>query len=247
MTKRIRPLFSYFGAKWTLAPRYPAPRHDLIVEPFAGSACYSLLHHERDVLLIDANPDVVDTWRYLLSASPSEILDLPDLPASGIVSELGLPRGPELLVRWWVNNAQGAPGLRASTWAKQYPERFWGPRIRARLANAVPRIAHWRVRLGYYSDAAIDAAATYFIDPPYQGRAGRRYLRFGSQHLDYGVLGDWCRGVDGQAIVCEMAGADWLPFVSFSSAATATNAAHGRRIVREVVWTNDRPVQGRLL
>lgn len=244
---RLRPLFSYFGAKWTLAPRYPAPRHDLIVEPFAGSAGYSLLHAERDVLLIDANPDVVDTWRYLLSASPSEILDLPDLPASGIVADLGLPRGPELLVRWWSSSAQATPNHRTSAWAKAYPERFWGPQIKARLATAVPRIRHWSVRLGTYSDAPDGTPATYFVDPPYQGRAGTKYRRFGSTHIDYADLSAWCRRLPGQAIVCDMAGADWLPFVSFSTTTTATNKTHGRRTVREVLWTNDRATQGSLL
>lgn len=33
----IRPLFSFFGAKWRLAPRYPAPAHRTIVEPCEAS------------------------------------------------------------------------------------------------------------------------------------------------------------------------------------------------------------------
>jgi site-specific DNA-adenine methylase len=49
----LRPFFTYTGGKYRLAPRYPEPRHNLIIEPFAGSAGYSLRHPEREVLLID--------------------------------------------------------------------------------------------------------------------------------------------------------------------------------------------------
>lgn len=44
----LHPFFPYYGSKWSLGPLYPAPRHDRIIEPFAGSACYSLHHPERD-------------------------------------------------------------------------------------------------------------------------------------------------------------------------------------------------------
>jgi hypothetical protein len=49
----IRPYFVYYGGKWRAAPRYPAPRHDVIVEPFAGSAGYALRYHERKIILVE--------------------------------------------------------------------------------------------------------------------------------------------------------------------------------------------------
>jgi hypothetical protein len=32
----LRPFFPYYGSKWSLAKRYPAPRYDRIIEPFAA-------------------------------------------------------------------------------------------------------------------------------------------------------------------------------------------------------------------
>ncbi len=41
--------FAYYGAKHGLAPKYPRPQHRVIVEPFAGSAAYSV-HHAAHVV-----------------------------------------------------------------------------------------------------------------------------------------------------------------------------------------------------
>lgn len=49
--KPLRPFFRYFGSKWLVGKHYPAPMHETIVEPFAGSACYSLHHFDRKVVL----------------------------------------------------------------------------------------------------------------------------------------------------------------------------------------------------
>jgi hypothetical protein len=38
----LEPMFTYLGGKWRLAPKYPPPIHDTIIEPFCGSAGYSL-------------------------------------------------------------------------------------------------------------------------------------------------------------------------------------------------------------
>lgn len=68
----VKPFFSYFGGKWTLAPRYPKPEHGTIVEPFAGSAGYAIRYPDREVILVErapviegdysAAPDVEATW-----------------------------------------------------------------------------------------------------------------------------------------------------------------------------------------
>ena len=46
---RLKPFWSFYGAKYNLAPKYPSPVGDSIVEPFAGSAQYSLLHYQKNV------------------------------------------------------------------------------------------------------------------------------------------------------------------------------------------------------
>jgi hypothetical protein len=59
---RLKPFFSYFGAKWRLAPKYPPPLHRTIVELFAGSACYATSYADREVILVEkAIPD----WGFL--------------------------------------------------------------------------------------------------------------------------------------------------------------------------------------
>ena len=61
-------MFSYYGRKRLLAHYYAEPQHDLIVEPFAGSAGYSL-HGNRwrkDVLLLDRDTRLVGVWEWLI-------------------------------------------------------------------------------------------------------------------------------------------------------------------------------------
>jgi site-specific DNA-adenine methylase len=40
-------MFSYYGSKSKIVKYYPCPAHDKIIEPFAGSARYSLLNNAQ--------------------------------------------------------------------------------------------------------------------------------------------------------------------------------------------------------
>ena len=74
-------IFYYFGRKKQTAKNYPQPKLDIIVEPFAGSAAYSL-HNDnwkKEVILVDNNPTVIGLWTYLLAATTKDIENLPDL------------------------------------------------------------------------------------------------------------------------------------------------------------------------
>jgi site-specific DNA-adenine methylase len=75
----IRPLFPFYGSKWRDARRYPAPGESIVIEPFAGSAGYSLWYEPHRVWLYDVDPIVVGVWSYLIAATPRELLALPDL------------------------------------------------------------------------------------------------------------------------------------------------------------------------
>jgi len=75
--KPLRPFFSFFGGKWTLSTRYPAPAYPTIVEPFAGSAGYSTRFADRDVILVEREPVVASLWRWLISVSVEEVMALP--------------------------------------------------------------------------------------------------------------------------------------------------------------------------
>jgi site-specific DNA-adenine methylase len=72
-------MFSYYGSKSKIVDYYPPPKHKRIIEPFAGSARYSLKYWQNDVLLVDKYPVIVEVWNYLKNASEQDILKLPRL------------------------------------------------------------------------------------------------------------------------------------------------------------------------
>jgi site-specific DNA-adenine methylase len=71
-------VFYYYGGKRRLARFYPTPKYDVVVEPFAGSAAYSV-HHLREgsverAILVEKDPRVCEIWNQLLAMEPDEVL-----------------------------------------------------------------------------------------------------------------------------------------------------------------------------
>lgn len=230
----LLPFFTYYGGKWRSAPRYPAPLHPLVVEPFAGSAGYALRHAARDVLLADADPLVAGLWSWLVRVPEADVLGLPAVV--GTVDDVHLCEEARWLVGFWLNKGTTQPGRTPSAWMRGAvrPGGFWGPEVRERVARQLRAIRHWRVRCCSWADLDPGALgpATWFVDPPYCGPAGRRYRRHA---VDYAALGAWCRWLPGQALVCEAEGAAWLPFRPHIVAKAA--AGRGRAgVCREVLW-----------
>ncbi len=231
----VGPFWRYYGGKWRAAPRYPAPVHDLIIEPFAGAAGYACRYPERDVLLIDLSPTIAGIWQWLINATPDDVLAVPDVPEGGTYDDIEAPQGARHLVGFWCATAAAYPRLTVSKWAKLEggPDGDggygWGgwTRARERVAQWVPRIRHWRAECAGYADAP-DVPATWFVDPPYQGPAGRKYMEHA---VDYAHLGEWAQSRRGQLIVCEQGGADWLPWNGSLQVLGA-----GRRSSAEVVY-----------
>lgn len=231
---RLRPFFKYYGSKYTLAPKYPAPKHRVLIEPFAGSAQYATLHHTHDVLLVEIDPEIAELWRWLIAAHPSDIRNLPvELEEGRDIRDLDVPRGGQLLIRasqrvgrsncWTVSKWNGTPGQ-------------WGQPLRDRTAAQVSAIRHWRVHDRSIVGTTSTPPATWFIDPPYQSQP-----RVYGQAPDFGALGAWCQALPGQVIVCEAPGADWLPFRYLAHNTAGRTKQGGTRSRRqELVWTNDR-------
>lgn len=237
---------NYYGSKVRLAKRYPPPRYGLIVEPFAGGAGYSLRYRNRAVFLSDLDERVVAAWRFLIGASPDDVLSLPDLEPDQTIHDLDVPDG----ARWVISKSlQLSVGfsLRMSKWALSVDleknSQFWGPACRRKLADLVLQIKHWHIDQASYAEYPDDFAATWFVDPPYFNQAGRAY-KHGADGIDYEHLGEWCRSRLGQVIVCENEGATWLPFEPLGAEVKGlnrTNATGKPKRSREAVWLNDNP------
>ena len=88
-------------------------------------------------------------------------------------------------------------------------ERNWEISKRIMSQNLY-KIKHWNVLKGDYTEAP-DIKATWFVDPPYKGDAGRGY-RFGSDTIDYERLAQWALNRKGELIFCEGKDGDYLPF-----------------------------------
>jgi hypothetical protein len=229
----LRPFWAYYGGKWRAAPHYPQPLHDTIVEPFAGAAGYALRHPHKKVILVEKNPKVAATWRYLLSVSPDEVRALPLVTAGQSVDDLSICEEARYLIGWSLNKGATTPCKTPSSWMRSglNASSFWGPEWRERVARQVEHIRHWRLIEGDYTGAP-DIEATWFIDPPYIG-AGKHYP---TKVESFSMLADWCRTRNGQVMVCENEGATWLPFKPFRSI-KGNESRNGGKVSREALWT----------
>lgn len=239
----LRPFFGFYGGKWRDAVKhYPAPRLGTVVEPFAGSAGYSMRYASANVVLGEIDPVIYGVWRYLTRVKAREILAIPDLEPGQTVNDLAIPQEARWLVGFWMNRGASRPRTSPSAWMRDgiRPGSFWGERVRTTIAGQVDAIRHWKVYNRSYERLPFRGEATWFIDPPYQ-KQGQHY-HHGAEGIDFAALRAWCESRQGQVIVCENAGADWLPFEPLADVKTTRR---GSRSV-EVAWIRDEdPVGGR--
>lgn len=226
-------MFYYYGRKEQIAGLYPTPQYDLIIEPFAGSAGYSLLHWRKQVILIDKYDAIVKVWKYLQTLSAEDALNLPILCDGDcldwINNEDGTMDGMRLLLGFYAGLSARQPRTTVSSWAAQRFERKQTPwHI---LAKNIHKIKHWQIFEGDYTSAP-DVEATWFIDPPYK-KQGHEYAH-SNKSINYQELAEWCRSRKGQVIVCEQDDADWLPFEHLKTISHSI----AKRTRREVIWTN---------
>jgi site-specific DNA-adenine methylase len=232
----LKPFFSYYGGKWRAAKRYPAPKYDTIVEPFAGSAGYSLRYADRRVLLNDKDEIICGVWDYLIHAPSQEILALPEYVSH--VDDLHVSQEARWLIGFWLNKGAASPCKTPSAWMRSglRPNSYWGATIKNRIASQQEYIRHWKIFNLSYLNLAITEKATWYIDPPY-AQAGKFY-RHSSNGIDFDHLGTWCRAIKGHVIVCENEGAKWLPFLN----TIHTKATPGRKRVgvsAEVIYEHE--------
>ena len=133
------PLFKWFGSKWLSSRLYPPPEHDIIFEPFAGSAGYSLRHNEKKVVIWEANPNVNALWDWLIKhATTADVLEIPiNLPEGTDISGLGLSLGQALLLKHWQRTNNVGNCWTVSPWGNKPGQ--WTANTRARVADELPR------------------------------------------------------------------------------------------------------------
>lgn len=228
----LHPFFSYFGSKYRLAKYYPKPLCDVIIEPFAGAAGYSLLYPEKNIILYDNYEPVVMLWDYLIKVKKEEILRLPlnyngyEFSKENPVSDCNIATEAKTLIGFWLTESQTSPS--------RYPLSKsrggnWTFRKRNMIANQVDYIKHWKIKNESYDKIDCNNKSTWFIDPPYS-QAGKRYR---NNTINYQHLSLWCKERYGQIIVCEQKGANWLEFCDLKSVSNGSNKKY-----QEVMWTN---------
>lgn len=239
------PLFKWFGSKWSTSKHYPAPKHDYIVEPFAGGAGYSLRHHERKVILAENNKSIYVLWKWLIEeASENAIREIPvDIPIGTDIRSMGLSDGQALLLKNWqrTNNISDGPGTWAvSKWGNLPGQ--WTANTRARVASEFHHVRHWRIMTdGVSVMKDVGDSVTWFVDPPYMYN-----YRYGCSSFDYKELGNLISDLNGQIIVCEAvcqktgARPVWLPFADFRRTVTSRRKATDNHHSRELIYVIER-------
>ena len=235
-------MFPYYGGKKQIIHHFPLPKHNTIIEPFAGAAAYALHNAQPDttVILIEKNPDIAKVWKYLKRATCREILLLP------------IPRTGETLAAkkyaYLTNTQRKLISLFTSPHNSPYTNNMvvsartkWNKSSRLALSKRLKLVRNWIIYCDDYN-CLKNIRATWFIDPPYQTldtcttKNGRAYgPKYGSNSLDYSKLASFVRSCKGQLIVTEKMGASWLPFRPFISTAN-----QNKQIYVEAIYLRNR-------
>lgn len=212
-------MWSYFGSKSKVIKYYEPPKHNKIIEPFAGTAKYALMYWEKDILLVEKYDVIYNIWKYLQEASSQDILSLPNAEPKAFIQKTGYKPADDLMY-FCSNRGSALPGHKAGAFCS------WN-KNKIKISENLYKIKHWKIINKSYEDLE-NETATWFIDPPYQ-KLGYRYKH---HDMNYSSLALWCKSRQGQAIVCENEDGTWLPF---SPLKKMTGNKHTKI---ETVWYN---------
>jgi hypothetical protein len=198
---KIGPLFKWFGSKWQSAKHYPAPEHDILVEPYAGGAGYALNHCDKHVVIWEDDPNLQALWQWLISqATPADVRDIPIGLSEGTdIRSLGLTLGQQLLLKHWQRTNNVGDCWTISRWGHLPGQ--WTVNTRSRVAEQIGAIKHWEI---VQPIDLIDVPCTWFIDPPYL--FNYRY-RAGLPKFDFENLASFVDTISRESLViaCEAA------------------------------------------
>jgi len=224
-------MWSYYGAKTNIVDAYPKPIYPDIIEPFAGTARYSLKYFDRNVTLVDKYEVIVKIWKWLQLCSPGDILGLPRrLNVGQTLDDFTFDcEEARLLMGFLISKGGQSPRNKVVDRISIQRPNFTNHSLK-RIAQGLYKIKHWKIHHGSF-DEIENRHATWFIDPPYQF-GGQVYVK-SSKHIDFKFLAKWSTERMGQAIVCETTKADWM---NFRPMIQQKGSAKG--LQREAIWSN---------
>lgn len=246
----MRPMFRYFGSKWQMARHYGRPRREVVIEPFAGSACYSTYWSWPKVKLFDVNEEVCAVWDYLIKCSEDDIKRLPDwIEHCGQLFDYSFPE-ERLMARWiWYGISSITPRTSQLKSYRKFREAmeeggneketirngatFWCPEVKCRIIKQKKFIKDWTVDCCDYRKIP-DLEGHWHIDPPYMS-SFKKYTYSNRKQLDYDHLAKWAQSREDAVDVCEEQGAKWLPFKPLRRNMNLKNEHY-----IEVYWQKDR-------
>jgi len=220
----LKNMFSYYGSKSKIVDYYPPPKHKKIIEPFAGSARYSLKYWEYDITIVDKYDVVINIWKWLQSASEKDVRSLPTLYKGEDIRELNLTEPEKQFLGMLAGVASTSPRWKVSEYASIQNGR---KNQLKRIADQLYKIRHWEIIFGNYNKIE-NKEATWFVDPPYQF-GGHAYVE---NKIDFNQLADWCKTRNGQVIVCENIKATWMDFKPIKN----LHGAMSETV--EAIWSN---------
>lgn len=232
----MRPFFSYYGSKYIGAKHYGPPRHDVVVEPFCGSAAYSTRWNVGRAVLFDLSENICQLWDWLIHCTANDVAAIPDY-FDDMDQVMALDVGPQMLCRFWIAKGRAEPSTKLSPWYQTHRTatdcRVWGPAVKDRIISQKPHISRWTIEQSTWQDIP-EVDAHWHVDPPYNNNPGTRYPH-SSKAIDFDDLGQWCRTLGPHVDVCENEGATWLPFRPLYEVVASRGRPSGRTS-KEVVW-----------
>jgi len=179
------------------------------------------------VLLVDLDPAIYRIWKWILTeCTAKDIEALPELELGESLDACKQLTDVERDILGWTVSISKHRGSTVSKWAEGRITK-----LKTRLLYYIPRIKHWKVLNCSYQHLKTNHNATWFLDPPYNNLAGKNYKY---HNIDYAHLARWAKQRNGQVIVCENNGADWLPFEPLPRGPVGMYSKSF-----EAVWTKD--------
>lgn len=236
----VGPFFKWFGSKWQSAKHYPAPVGE-IIEPFAGGAGYSCLHYEHEVTLYESHPALQELWAWLVQeATSAAIKEIPlDTQEGTDIRDLEMSHGQSLLLKHWQRTNTYGPSWTISPWGNKPGQ--WTANTRARLAEQIDAIRHWKIEGTYnFAPPRDGRTRTWFLDPPYQ----LQKFKYGCGEFNHNTLALFVnRGLPARDLIicCEARSKEgdapnYLPFVDSHRSVTSRRKPDQSHHSRELIY-----------